>query len=806
VFYVGLFLTTACTLMLQVVQTRILSVVTWYHLAFFSISMAMFGLTAGAVWVYLRRDRFTEKTFSYDLSYYCGAFAVTTGLCLVAQLTLVPVATRSMTTVFTWAELAVCLAIPFFFSGVVVSLALTRSPFPIGRVYGVDLLGAAAGCLGALLVLNSTDGPSAVLWVAAVAAAGAVFFAGSAIGTRPSALPPFDRVLSRRKAIFAILVVCAFLNGRTDHGFQPLATKGRLEASGAHLFREWNTFSRIAVYPTATRPPMLWGPAPRFADRRLVEQRDLNIDGDAGTTAFRFSGDLGDVAFLKYDVTNLAYHLRDRHRAAVIGVGAGRDLLSAAVFGFRDITGIEINPIFVRLLTSERRFAEFTNLGGLDGLKFVVDEGRSWFARTGQTFDVIQMSLIDTWAATGAGAFSLSENGLYTVEAWRVFLRRLTPKGVFTVSRWYWQTDPSETGRMLSLAVAALMDMGVAEPKRHIFLATADSIATLVVARQPFTREDLAVLDDAVAFYGYRVLVRPNGQPESATLHAISAARDRKELEAYTARQDFDLTPPSDDRPFFFNQLPVTSLIRGIEVTRAWVATGGVRSGNLFATVTLLVLFVVSLGLVVTTIVIPLRPALNNVGGKLVVGGTLYFLLIGVGFMMVEIGLLQRMSVFLGHPIYSLSVLLFTIVSATGVGSLVSEKLVLNDRWKITVWASMTGGYILSLPQWLPYVLSTVDGSRLGVRAAVCVLTIAPAGILMGFAFPTGMRLVSAIDRTPTPWFWGINGAAGVLASVIAVATSIALGISATLAMGAVCYFLLIPTGLALAPSRGRGL
>jgi hypothetical protein len=798
-FYVGLFLITSCTLMSQVIQTRILSVVAWYHLAFFAISMAMFGLTAGAVWVYLRHDRFTEKTLSYDLSCYSAAFAIATGLCLMIQMTLAPIVTRSMASVWTWAELALCISIPLFFSGIVVSLALTRSPFPVGRVYGVDLLGAAVGCLGVLSILNSTDGPSAILWIAAIAAAGALFFARSGIGTAPFTTTSLHVVFERRKTIFAVLVLCALVNGATDYGLQPLVAKGRFEGGGSHIFREWNTFSRIAVYPTTKSKPELWGPSPKFPSAHpTVDQRLLNIDGDAATTAFRFGGNLQEVAFLKYDITNLAYHLPGRKRAAVIGVGGGRDVLSAAVFGFRDITGIEINPIFVRLLTSEPRFADFTNLSYLQGLKLIVDEGRSWFARTNQTFDVIQMSLIDTWAATGAGAFSLSENGLYTVEAWKIFLHRLTLDGVYTVSRWYNRNEPGETGRMLSLAVAALMEIGVREPKRHIFLAASGNIATLIVARQPFSLSDLKALHDATAFYEFRVLLSPDVGSDSGILSNIVGARGRKELEDYTARQTFDLTPPTDDRPFFFNQVPVNNPVQALYVANASQGVGGIRHGNLVATATLLILFLISFGLVMATIVIPLRPAIKDVGSKVVFGGTLYFLLIGIGFMAVEIGLLQRMSVFLGHPIYSLSVLLFTLILATGVGSLLSDKFVFDRRWKFGVWALMTGLYIISLPFWLPGMLLAFGSSSLFIRAVACVATIAPAGLLMGFGFPTGMRLVTVVDRKPTPWFWGINGAAGVLASVAAIASSIAFGISVTLTIGAVCYFLLIPTVLGL--------
>src|SRR5207253_4399965 len=225
-FYTGLFLITGCTLMLQVIQTRILSVVAWYHLAFFAISMAMFGLTVGAVWVYLRRDRFTEKTLSYDLSYFGTAFALSMLFCLIVQMSLTPVVTRSMTSILIWAELAMCLSIPFLFSGIVVSLALTRSPFPVGRVYGADLVGAAVGCLGVLVLLNNTDGPSAVLWVGAIAAAGALFFSRSGIGGEPQTKPPFAVFLRHRTTVFLVLVISAALNGLSDYGLQPLIAKG----------------------------------------------------------------------------------------------------------------------------------------------------------------------------------------------------------------------------------------------------------------------------------------------------------------------------------------------------------------------------------------------------------------------------------------------------------------------------------------------------------------------------------------------------------------------------------------------------
>jgi predicted membrane-bound spermidine synthase len=802
-FYAGVFLIGSATLMLEIIQTRILSVVVWYHLAFFVISLAMFGLTAGAVWVYLHPVRFTEKTLPYDLSYFSGLFALATAICLAVQMTLAPVISAVTTTIWIWTELALCLSIPFFFAGVLMSLALTRSPFPVGWVYGVDLLGAATGCLGALLLLNLTDGPSAVLWVAVFVAGGALAFSASGSGKAPDEKPLLHACLRYRYWIFAILVVCALINPLTDHGLQPLAVKGKFEFPGSHLLRKWNSFSRVAVEPLKRGVPVMWGPSPKmFGNSWKVFQMDLNIDGDAGTTAYRFTGNFDDVGFLRYDVTNLAYFLAGRERAIIIGVGAGRDILSAALFGLKNITGVEINPVFVQLLTQEPQFANFTQIAALPGVQLVVDEGRSWMARTREFFDIVQMSLVDTWAATGAGAFTLSENGLYTVQAWKTFMSRLTPKGVLTVSRWYDPTVPDETGRIASLAVATLMEMGVTAPRNHVFLASQGTVATLVLSKSPLSASDVETLERAATEYQHDILMSPRQLPASDTLFRIITALDRKSLDSYTSSLAFDLTPPTDDRPFFFNQLPLSRPFQALAHAKNVLATGpvggGVRQGNLVATIILLVLFFIALMFATAAIVVPLRPALKDVGFEVAMRGTLYFAFIGAGFMMVEIGLLQRMAVFLGHPIYSLSVLLFSLILTTGMGSFLSEKLALDRRAKIATWAILTGGYTMLLPFALSALFAAFNDATLTVRVAICVLSITPAGLLLGFGFPTGMRLISAIDSRPTPWLWGINGAAGVLAAISAIVVSLALGITATLIVGALCYFLLIPVSLSL--------
>ena len=237
-FYMALGLVAAATLMLRIIETRIISVISWYHLAFFVISIAMFGLTAGAVFVYLRRDRFRPERLSYDLTVATLAFALTANLAILVQLTLVTGASPSLTSFVAWAEFALCLAVPFFFSGVVVSLALTRSSYPIGQVYGADLIGAAIGCIGVLALLNVMSGPSAVLWVGGLIALAALGFAGSGVGALPKFTSLGSPLFRYRRSIVTGCLLLAIANTLTSHGVRPTI----ITRPSSH----WNTHSFAA--------------------------------------------------------------------------------------------------------------------------------------------------------------------------------------------------------------------------------------------------------------------------------------------------------------------------------------------------------------------------------------------------------------------------------------------------------------------------------------------------------------------------------------------------------------------------------
>jgi hypothetical protein len=389
-FLSGVFLICSCGLMLQIAETRVISVILYYHLAFFAISMAMLGMTAGSLLVYFRADFFPPERLLENLVWISAAFSISVVISILSLITTIApsgIANTLVMTAVVWAKLILILLPPYVLAGMAISLALTRSPYPVGVVYGVDLLGAASGCLMILLLMSWADAISVLFAIAAFAAIGAACFD---IARRMSVEggPPLlgFRWLGRRgrpvilAAVFGLIAVGNATIQPTSGSDTPLGkyrkylgglvvllSKDSLDLYPPQLMR-WNTFSRVRVSPEDSGRPSLWGPSPTMPEI-VTFQRAMNIDGFAGTVMYRFDGDLSKLDFLRYDITNLAYAIRHQGRSAVIGVGGGRDLLSAYFFGFRDVTGVELNPIFIDLLT--RQLRSYNHLADLPGVRFI---------------------------------------------------------------------------------------------------------------------------------------------------------------------------------------------------------------------------------------------------------------------------------------------------------------------------------------------------------------------------------------------------------------------------------------------------
>lgn len=788
-FLAGLFLTTLATLLLELMNTRLLSVMTWYHLSFFAVSTAMFGMSAGAILVYLGGARFEGDAARAALTrwsvYLALAIPVTHALILCIPIQLGTSAVAISGLVFT----TLAVATPFYMSGVVVAIALTRIPGPPGLIYAVDLLGAAAGSLLILPLLEDFDISSTALVCGAIAAAGAAFFHGFAAS---------GKVV--RTAVLAVaLCALGLANSTTTQGLRVTFTKGRTLDWSKILSESWSIHGRVLTQAESIGKPWYWGPG-KGADDYEVAIIPMDIDGMAATVITQWDGhDTNDLVWVSHDVSSLPYHIRKGGDAAVIGVGGGRDLLTALWAHCRSVTGVEINGELIHKL--EGPYREYAGIADRPEVKLVHDEARSYFTRTDERFDVLQMSLIDTWAATGAGAFTLSENGLYTIEGWRVFMRVLKPRGIFSVSRWYSPERASETSRLLSLATASLLDLGVENPKQHLMLVTRLNTATLLVSPSPFSKADVDAVVKVSRRMGFGIQLAPRRRPKDAKLARIVSSRTRAELDAAAADPHYDYSPPTDQRPYFFNVLKPASTF-GFDLSQD---EGHLVEGNLLATRTLSVLWVVSLVLVVLAILWPLaRSGLPNMEGGSFAHALLYFSIIGLGFMMVQIPMIQRFSVYLGHPTYAVAVILFSMILATGLGSFLSDRVPIEEdrTWALVGplgIALILGATVLAIQ---PVIDATIRYS-LVVRCTVVVAMVGLAALPLGFCFPLGLRLVRRISDDATPWMWGVNGAFSVLSSVSAVWISMWSGIDTSLFLAVFLYLLLVLPATALW-ARGR--
>jgi spermidine synthase len=788
---VGVFATAASTLMLEILFTRISSVISWYHLAFFVISLAMLGMTAGAVWVFVRPERFTPERVPSQLARWSLAYAATIPLATVLALALPLNAVRSFMDFVGLLAFGGVLAVPFCAGGVVLALALTRSPLPTSSVYGVDLVGAAVGAAAIVPVLSALDAGSAALVSAAVAALAALAFARAA-GRR-----------ARAATTLALgLLVAAGANRTGDHTLatlRPAWVKGFYELPQSRAWVGWNSFSRVSVDATATAPPVQWAQSRKMppALAAPLRQRWMLIDGAAGTVMAEDATDLERHQYLDWDVATFAHRLRPNGPAAVIGVGGGRDVIAAARAGHERVVGVELNPLILDL--HRDHMADFSRLTELPGVELVSDEARSWLTRTDDQYRVITMSLIDTWASTGAGAYSLSENGLYTSEAWHDFAKRLEPNGVFTVSRWYHPKSPGETARMLVLALDVLHAGGAKHPQDHIFVVQNDHVATLLISRTPFSEADIDLMQAEATRMAFNMIATPRRAPSNPYLAEVWKPRDRDALRAWADAQDLDLSSPTDDRPFFFNMLrPSAWLERDVDVDAldVWFL------GNLRATQTLVYATLVSAVLTLVAIGLPLWWRRRSAGGRdhtpavargdIIAAGT-YFALIGLGFMFVEIGLLSRLGVFLGHPTLALVVLLAGIIGFTGLGSFLSALVPVDRGWVARYYPLIPTALVLAAAFGSSAAVQAFDASGTATRVIVGLALVGVPGLGLGLGFPLGLRLVAPLGDDPLrpslgPWLWGINGACGVLASGLALGSSMSWGIAATLGVGAGCY------------------
>jgi spermidine synthase len=768
----GLALTSFASLLLELALTRLFSVVLFYHFAFLAISIALLGLGAGGVFAYLLKIRL-ERTGTRSLA---ARLCMANSLAVVVVLEIVlhvPVALNvSGKNFLRLTALYLAAAVPFFLTGLLFSVVFARETHRIPRLYAADLCGGALACLAVVPVLNWLGGPNAVLLAGVALAIAATIWAEVRPARRNAAL----------LALALIALVGANYSGRL---IDVVYAKGMFRNPAWVEFARWNAISRVEV-------------------DRQGQAKAIVIDADANT--YLMNADPAHVKGTDWEWSlmsappALANALRPHGAFAIIGPGGGVDVLRAVVAGSPSVTGIEINPIIANTIM-RGRYADYAqHLYQRPQVHIHVAEGRSFLRSTAQRFDVVQMTLVDTWASTAAGAFALSENNLYTVEAFREYFEHLKPDGMIAVTRWEFR-HPREALRVVSVAVEALHRLGVANPARHFIIAsqgplTEDGIAVVVLAKKtPFTKQEedavISYLDDYDEITALYLPSRPGQNPFSELI----ASNDPY---AFARRYAYNVAPVSDNAPFFFFTLKAGQILseKGLRAGIDWKVNLGV--------LVLLLVLIISACAVLAFLVLPL--ALQAGRSRQSPLPLLYFVAVGLGYILVEIAFIQRFVLFLGHPTYALTVVIFLLLLSSGAGSLFSRLWLprTEEGWLPLTLVLAT---LLAYVGFLPSRLAGLVGLAFAYRLLVSGLLLVPLGFVMGMPFPTGLRALAAAPAPASPtrqdapdnaveWAWAMNAAASVLGSVLAMVIAIQFGLTVTLACGAGAYL----AALALTP------
>jgi hypothetical protein len=753
----------------EILLTRLFAIVLWHHFAAMIISLALLGVGAAGTALAFTRGALLPR-FEAAFATFAAGFAVTSvaAFALAQRLPFNPleVIWDPRQPLYLLA-VYLLLAVPFFCAASCVALAISRFGERAGTVYRADLFGAGLGAVlvvGLLYTLPPQDALRSLGGLGGLAA-GVI-------------------LLRRAPVVAAALAVAALVLAAAWPAAwlapQPSPYKGLSQALNAPdtrvVARRSGPLGALAVVESPTIP---FRHAPGLsiaAGAPPPEQLGLFIDADGPTAIDHTDAALDGLDYLDRQVNAVPYHLMQAPRALVLGAGGGAEVLRALSLGAKHVDAVELDPQIVDLVRGP--FAAFAGeVYDRDDVSVHVAEARAFVASRDDRWDVIQIALIDSFTAAAGGVRAGSESTLYTTEALAAYLARLAPGGVLAITRWL-QVPPRDSLKLFATAVTVLEDQGVADPGARLALLRSWNTVTLLVKESPFTAAELATIAGFCEARGFDIGHLPGMAADQANRFNKLAAPylydgaqallgpDRgRFLEAYK----FHIAPASDDRPFYFRffkwrLLPEVIGMQG----RAGLTL--LEGGYLVLVATLLQALLVGAVL----ILLPLR-WLRHAGarsaGHRPWRSAAYFAAIGFAFLFVEIAFIQRFTLFLGHPLFAVAVVLAAFLLFAGLGAGLSQRLDPARRGRggpllmpVLAISALAGAYLLLLPG----LFAALIAQATAVKIALAVALIAPLALAMGMPFPLAMRRLDALAPAWVPWAWAVNGAASVVAAVLA--------------------------------------
>ncbi|MGH8657442.1 MAG: SAM-dependent methyltransferase [Gammaproteobacteria bacterium] len=790
-FLLALALISAATLAYEILLMRLFSIIQWHHFAYMIISLALLGYGAsGALLTLIRKAVQCRFALAFVLNGLL--LAASSIVCyLLAQHT----GFNPLELVWDqrqWGRLGAVytlLLLPFLFSANCVCLALMHFKRRVNLIYAADLVGAGLGATGVIGLLSFVF-PLTALALISVAALAASALAAKALGMR-------------RYLTLAMLVVGGFLilaiHATGAWRIAPLAYKSlsqTLQGIGTRVLTERS--SPLGLLTVVESPRVPFRHAPGMSLNALTEppqQLGVFTDGEGMSAITRFDGKREKLAYLDQVPSALAYHLLAKPRVLILGAGGGADVLQGIYFGAPHIDAVELNPQIVALVRGQ--YARFA--GGIyarEGVRLHIADARGFLSRSKEHYDLIQVPPLDAFTTASAGLYALNETYANTVEAVQSYLHHLAPGGLIAFTRWV-RIPPREDLKLFATVVQALRALGIPQAERRIAWVRGWNASVLLVKNGLFTAQEVGVIRDfcRARWFDTDYIFGIKGEDtnrynrlERPLFYEAATAVLGSDSERFLRDYKFNVAPATDDRPYFFHffKWSVFPELLGLR------EVGGLALLDL-GYVVLVATLIQAVSASVLLIVLPLGIRIGRRSGRQNKSRRVlaYFFAIGLAFIFIEVAFIQKLILYLAHPLYAVSVVLAGFLVFAGMGSALTQGVAACDRKRalgrvVAALGSIVLVYLLGWP-----IFFALSGAALEwIRVLLALSVIAPLALFMGMPFPLGLAGFTQDGGELTAWAWGINGCASVVGAVLATLVSVHLGINAVLITACFLYVL----------------
>lgn len=813
--YLGIYLTSFSTLLFEITLTRVFSVAQWYHFAFMVVSMALLGYSASGTFLMLFPSIFKKDTYSV-LSNCALLFAISSPLSYIITNRIafdpVKIAWDPMQLIYILIYYII-LSIPFFFSGMIISIAISRFSNIVHRIYFSDLIGAGSGCLLALLIFSLTGTSNSVIISSISGILASTIFYIAKIPPQPPLRKGGMEGLFPYRLILIVIPVSIIISSPPFMDIAISHYKG-LQTALRHpdseiVKTEWDSISRVDVIKSG---------AVRFApglslkfQGELPEQIGLTVDGGNLNAITKFSGNKDEIRFIDYLPSAIPYYLTNPDNVLIFDPRGGLDILSAIYHEAKNIESVEFYPLLTKIVKNDYR--EFS--GGIydkEKIGIKPGDGRTFIRQSKNRYDIIQISPGDAFASSSTGIYGLTEDYRFTVEAFRDYIEHLNENGILTITL-YLLPPPRHELKVVSIAIKALEEMGVSSPEKHIAIIRTWGTITIIIKRNEFGSSDIEKIKtfckerhfDTDYYSGVKKEETNiyNRFKEPIYFNLLSKIINPAEKDFFLKNYIFDITPVTDERPFFHH------FFKWNTIKETYKIFGGKWQPFLEGGYLIPIVFIQALIVSILFIILPLffsrEVSLKNFN-MTDISFLLYFFLIGIGFMFAEISMIQKFILFLGHPVYSISTVLFTLLVSSGIGSHFSGKFSNGQDGGVKIrkfksYLLILCGLIIIYAILLPYIFNKILLEGIIWRQLTSFIFLFPLGFLMGMPFPTGIKLLERYDAGIIPWAWCINGCSSVVSSVLVILIALSFGFKITLILSAAAYaggFLIISKGYGL--------